>query len=281
MSMPPTTASEIDNEEYFGIGPPSNIRKPETSELTKALDQLEPCKTLKATTSLAAPSSTPIRRRQLLGAAGTIAAGAAAATLLNAPAVHAATLTDHFNILATGEALFVTFYSQAVAHYEDLRIYGKALNALEAILTEEQIHLDFAMANGGTPATTQFSFPDGYDTFTHRHLFLRTQQLAEELTNGALLAWIKDMATMGNPRLAQIGGELMQVEGGHRVVGRVIMDAEPWDDWGFGPVSPQLTSFLDVPTVVAAAGFLSPNPGNDFTFRPVSSTFPGVINTSP
>ncbi|TPV99050.1 MAG: hypothetical protein USCAAHI_01518 [Beijerinckiaceae bacterium] len=62
-------------------------------------------------------------------------------------------------------------------------------------------------------ATTQFSFPNGHDTFTQRHLFLQTQQLAEELTNGALLAWINDMATMGQPRLAQIGGELMQVEG--------------------------------------------------------------------
>jgi hypothetical protein len=222
-----------------------------------------------------------IRRRQLLGAAGTMAAGAAAATLLNAPAVHAGTLTDYFNILATGEALFVTFYSQAVAHYKDLGISGKALNALEAIATEEQIHLDFAVANGGLPATTQFSFPHGQDTFTQRDLFLQTQQLGEELTNGALLAWIKDMAAMGHPRLAQIGGELMQVEGGHRVVGRVIMEAEPWDDWGFGPVSPQLKSFLDVPTVVKAAGFLSPMPGNDFTFRPVSPTFPGVINTSP
>ena len=111
------------------------------------MDQLAPCKTLKATTSLAAPFSPPIRRRQLLGAAGTIAAGDATATLLNAPAAHAATLTDYFNILATGEALFVTFYSQAVAHYGDLRIYGRALNALEAILTEEQIHLDLAMAN--------------------------------------------------------------------------------------------------------------------------------------
>jgi hypothetical protein len=223
-----------------------------------------------------------MRRRQLLGAAGTIAVGAAAAALLNAPAVHAqTTLTDYFNILATGEALFVTFYSNAVAHHDDLRIFGRALNALEAILTEEQIHLDFAVAKGGTPATTQFSFPNGQDTFRQRHLFLQTQQLAEELTNGALLAWINDMATMGQPRLAQIGGELMQVEGGHRVVGRVIMEDVPWDDWGFGPVSPQLTSFLDVPTVVKAAGFLSPAPGNDFTFRPANSTFPGVINTAP
>jgi hypothetical protein len=59
---------------------------------------------------------------------------------------------------------------------------------------------------------------------------LATQQLGEELTNGALLAWIKDMAMMNRTRLAEIGGQLMQVEGGHRVVGRVIQNATPWDN---------------------------------------------------
>jgi hypothetical protein len=221
-------------------------------------------------------------RRELLGAAGTAAAGAAAATFLSSPAAHAwSAFPQHFSILATGEALFVTFYREAVAHHRDLGIFGDALVALQAILTEEQIHLDFATRNGGTPATTHFSFPHGHDTFKQRHLFLETQQLAEELTNGALLAWIYDFATIGQPRLAQIGGQLMQVEGGHRVVGRVIMDADPWDNWGFGPVASELKSFLDVPTVVKAAGFLSPVPGNDFEFHPVSSTFPGVINTTP
>ena len=84
---------------------------------------------------------------------------------------------------------------------------------------------------------------------------------------------------MGRPRLAQIGGQLMQVEGGHRVVGRVILDAEPWDNWAFGPVV--LESFLQVPAAVKAAGFLSPRPGNDFAFHPVSASFPGVIHTKP
>ena len=84
---------------------------------------------------------------------------------------------------------------------------------------------------------------------------------------------------MGLPRLAQIGGQLMQVEGGHRVVGRVIMHADPWDNWAFGPVS--LENFLLVPSVVAAAGFLSPRPGNDFAFHPVSASFPGVIHRQP
>jgi hypothetical protein len=143
----------------------------------------------------------------------------------------------------------------------------------------EQIHFNFAVANGGTPATTHFSFPHGTQTFQDRGTFLATQQLGEELTNGALLAWIKDFATMGQPRLAQIGGQLLQVEGGHRVVGRVLLGAEPWDNWGFGPVT--LTSFLQVPEAVMNAGFLSPRPGNDFTFHPASATFPGVINTTP
>lgn len=189
---------------------------------------------------------------------------------------------DHggaINILATGEALFVTFYNQAVIHKEQLGFHGAALNALEAIRAEEEIHREFAVANGGKAATTHFSFPHGAQTFQSRRLFLETQQLAEELTNGALLAWIKDTASMGLPRLAQIGGQLMQVEGGHRVVGRVLQGAEPWDNWAFGPVT--VAHFLDVPAAVTKAGFLSPRPGNDFEFHPVSPHFPGVIHTAP
>lgn len=222
-----------------------------------------------------------LRRRELLKAAGTLAAGAVALQLSPQVSEAASAFPQHFSILATGEALFVTFYSQAVAHHADLGIFGDALTALQAILAEEQLHFDFAVKNGGTPATTHFSFPHGKQTFQDRSLFLETQQLGEELTNGALLAWIYDFATINQPRISQIGGELMQVEGGHRVVGRVIMQANPWDNWGFGPHATQLQSFLDVPTVVKAAGFLSPVPGNDFIFQPVSPVFPGLINTTP
>ena len=236
---------------------------------------------------MADPTASPspsFRRRHLLEAAGPVLAGGTAATLLDAHAAVAATdagakLKEYFSILATGEALFVTFYSNAVANHQALGLAGAELNAVKAILVEEQIHYDFAVANGGTPATTHFSFPDGAKTFERRALFLRTQQLSEELTNGALLAWIKDMASMGQPRLAQIGGQLMQVEGGHRVVGRVILNAEPWDDWAFGPVA--LDSFLQVPDAVKAHGFLSPRPGNDFGFHRASTNFPGVINRRP
>lgn len=256
----------------------------ETFELRRASESV-PAESPETVAVPEASRSFPVRRRQLLGTSGTVVAGLTAATLLDAYADPAdaadasSTIKEYFSILATGEALFVTFYSQAVANHGKLGIKGDALNALGAILAEEQIHYNFAVANGGTPATTHFSFPHGKDTFEDRSLFLQTQQLSEELTNGALLAWIKDMAAMGRPRLAQIGGQLMQVEGGHRVVGRVIMGANPWDNWAFGPVA--LKSFLQVPAVVKAHGFLSPKPGNDFEYHPVSAHFPGVINTKP
>ncbi len=261
----------------------------DTPEVRKALEEV-PSEVITATTDLMASFTTPVSRRRLLlraaaGAVGIAVAGVGAGAILNAHTVHAeaasggSKLKEFFSILATGEALFTTFYTHGVENHEQLGINGEALDALEAIRTEEQIHYNFAVANGGVPATTHFSFPHGPETFTNRSLFLATQQLSEDLTNGALLAWILDMAEMGLPRLAQIGGQLMQVEGGHRVVGRVIMHADPWDNWAFGPVS--LENFLQVPAVVAAAGFLSPRPGNDFVFHPVSASFPGVIHTRP
>lgn len=257
-----------------------DFRVPSTDPTTTPDDAIT------ATTKLLGSLPDALSRRRLLHAAAGVAgvAGAAATGFLNPLAVHAeaasgSSLKEYFSILATGEALFVTMYSHAVANHARLEIEGAALNALRAILAEEQIHYNFARAHGGVPATTHFSFPHGAATFTNRYLFLQTQQLGEDLTNGALLAWIKDMASMGLPRLAQIGGQLMQVEGGHRVVGRVIMNAEPWDNWAFGPVA--LSSFLQVPAVVKANGFLSPRPGNDFAYEAVSASFPGVIHTAP
>src|SRR5437588_6865573 len=243
----------------------------DTPETRKALEEV-PSEVLTATTDLTASFTTPVSRRRLLrrvaaGAAGVTVAGAAAAAILNAHATHAETLsggsklTEFFSILATGEALFVTFYSNAIAHERNLGLFGPALNALEAIRAEEQEHLNFALSQGGVPATTHFSMPHGHETFEDRNLFLQTQQLSEELTNGALLAWIKDTASMGLPRLAELGGQLMQVEGGHRVVGRMILGVDPIPNWGFGPVV--LDHFTQVPAAVAAAGFLSPKPGND------------------
>ncbi|MGH2410584.1 MAG: hypothetical protein ACRDGS_09475 [Chloroflexota bacterium] len=42
-----------------------------------------------------------------------------------------------------------------------------------------------------------------------------------------------------------------------------------------------LTTFLDVPSAVTKAGFLSPAPGNDFPYQPASASLPGVSYTAP
>jgi hypothetical protein len=226
-----------------------------------------------------------LTRRAVLGG-GTLGAAAAALGALTPLTAFAKAapqsdsgLTQYFDILATGEALFTTFYQLAVLHHQRLGLRGGALNAIQAIAAEEEIHLKLAQAQGGTPATLNFSFPDGEATFSDLGAFLRTQQVAEELTNGALNAWVNDMATNGQPRLAQLGAQLQQVEGGHRVIGRVLAGSNPYDDWAFGPVV--LSSFLQVPQAVTAAGFLSPRPGNNFPFTPAPAFFPGVMNTTP
>ncbi|HEY7780893.1 MAG TPA: hypothetical protein VIC85_11840 [Ktedonobacterales bacterium] len=263
-----------------------HLDRTDSPGIRRAIEEV-PAPALAATNSLMASFARPWSRRWLLRGAVAGATGAAltSAGALGALAVHAEaleggdTLKTFFSIIATGEELFVTLYRLGVANAERLGFNFAQKDALAAIAVEEQIHRDFAVANGGTPVTNNFSFPHGAETFTNREFFLATQQLAEELTNGALLAFIKDTASMGLPRIAQIGGQLMQVEGGHRVVGRVILGANPWDNWAFGPVA--LEHFTDVPAAVTAAGFLSPREGNNFPFVPVSLEFPGVINRHP
>jgi hypothetical protein len=257
-----------------------------TPEMQEPLNN-ESKEALTVTTRLLESFSNSHSRRWLLG--GAVAGGAAlvgaGALSLHATQAHAevrssgSQLTTLFSILATGEALAETFYQVAIAHRVHLLLNHIELNALEAIVAEEELHREFAVANGGVAATTTFSFPHGQATFENRRLFLETQQTIEELTSGALVAWIKDLATMGNPRLAQIGGQLMQVEGGHRTLGRVFQGAEPLENWAFAPVV--LESFTDVPAAVQKAGFLSPVKGNSFTLKAAKNSFPGVINTTP
>src|SRR5947208_12675276 len=102
-------------------------------------------------------------RRTAVGTA-TIMAGVGTLDGLSARAeAHSSgmNLTEYFNILATGEAMSATFYSNAVANHRQLGIHGDDLAALQAIHAEEVMHLKFAQSYGGKLATTHFSFPQG------------------------------------------------------------------------------------------------------------------------
>jgi hypothetical protein len=233
----------------------------------------------------------PVARRQsrhaflkgsAVGAAAVAVGGAGGLSTLVAHAqsmTNDAFLKEVFNILATGEKLGVAFYQRGVANHERLGFFGDQLLSLKAIMVEEQIHNNAAEAHGGMAATTHFSFPLGAATFTDRIAFLTTMRQIEETTNSALLALIRDCAERGLTAYAQLAGQLLSVEGGHRVVGRTLLGTHPVEDWAFGPAL--LPHFLAVPDAVAKAGFLSPAPGNDYPYQPVSASLPGVTYTAP
>ncbi len=133
-------------------------------------------------------------RRSLLkgavvGAAGATGLGAAGAALLPSLAVHAAspkklppcvdTPTTILSVARTAERLAITFYSEGIENAENLGLEGANLANIKAALVEEQIHELFFAANGGVAIASDFSFPQGPDTFKSLSAFIATQQQLE------------------------------------------------------------------------------------------------------
>jgi hypothetical protein len=243
-----------------------------------------------ATTNLYASFAARGSRRRLLqiaaaGTAGIAVIGASAVGLRPATA-HAAdvegaeaTIKQIFSIAATAERLAVTFYSNGLKEADDLGLHGAAKAAIEAALIEEQIHELFFVANGGVPITSTFSFPHAQATFENLGLFIQTQQQLEGVFDSAFLAAIKEFAQMGQPRLAQIAGQIATIESEHRALGRYIAGLVPADDWAFTPVL--VESVSDAPALVKSAGYLSPKSGNSYTYHQVSTADHGVTQRTP
>lgn len=248
-----------------------------------------------ATTRLFASFRGPRSRRALLKGAIAGAVGAtglavgASALLTPAHTVHAQALGGSsctidsiatiFSVAATAERLAVTFYTNGVKHADELGLSGASLEAIEAALIEEQIHELFFVANGGTPLASTFSFPHGHDTFEDLKLFIATQQQLEGVFDSAFLAAIHEFAAMGQPVLARIAGQIATIESEHRALGRFIGGLVPADNWAFSPVL--IPSVGAAPAIVKEAGYLSPRPGNSFTYHQVSTSDEGVIFREP
>ncbi len=253
-----------------------------------------------ATTNLVDLLSVRRTRRKLLkGAAiaggGTVALSTAALLLPKPFLTHAAgadvegseaTAKQIFSIAATAERLAVTFYSHGVANASKLGLSGASLAAIQAALVEEQIHELFFEANGGVPITSTFSFPHSDDTFESLALFIATQQQLEGVFDAAFIAAVKEFCYLGLPRVAQIACQIAMIESEHRALGRYIAEqaglsgfGPPADNWAFAPAL--LESVSDAPAVVAAAGYLSPKPGNTFAYKQVSTADAGVIYRVP
>lgn len=235
-----------------------------------------------------ASSSPTSRRSVLVGAvAGLAGTAGAAALLLPAHPTHAATcntrdvtpIKDIFSIARTAERLAVTFYTHGVKNAEVLGLSGDGLAAIKAALIEEQIHEQYFASNGGTVLASEFSFPQGNDTFETLSTFIATQQILEGVFDSAFLAAVKEFALQNRPDLAQIAAQIATVEAEHRALGRFIGGLTPADNWAFSPV--QVAKVSDAPSLITSAGFLSPKNGNRYTYQPTNISDENVIHRVP
>jgi len=186
----------------------------------------------------------------------------------------AASIKAIFTVARTAEQLAVTFYTNGIANAAALGLTAVQKGQLQAALVEEQLHQILFTSQGGDSLADTFSFPQGTKTFTDLQTFIATQQMLEGVFDSAFLAAVREFAELGQPVLAQIASQIAAVESEHRVLGRAIAGLEPADNWTYAPV---LISFVaDAPAAVAAAGFLSPVPGNSYKYTPVDTSTPGI-----
>lgn len=252
-----------------------------------------------ATGDLMASFARPRSRRGLLkgvavGAAGTALAGGAMTGIavfgghsLKTPTAHAAsgdTIPFILSAALTAEALAVTFYGQGIAHHNLLGLSGSDLAYLKAAQLEEQIHLNFLAAAGGTSLTTTFSFPNGAATFKSLPTFVATLGQLETAFVAAYLAAVKDFANFQRADLAQIAAQICGVECEHRTLARDIGGLIPADNVAFEAVL--VPSVGAAVTYLASAGYLSPSGDNSYQYSQVSTSAPilsaaGITNTTP
>jgi Ferritin-like domain len=231
------------------------------------------------------------RRTFLKGAVVTSVAAAGVGLLTkSASAQSADSVQTILNVAATAETLAVTFYTNGVNNATQLGLTGGALDDIKAALIEEQIHLNFFKTAGGVPAAQTFSFPKGPATFMDLSTFISTQQQLEGVFDSAFIAASYEFVQLGHPELARTAVQIAMIESEHRALGRdiasdrnITLDASmagtaspnPADNWAFAPQT--LPSVGAAPALVQAAGYLSPNGVNTFTFQDQTANFSGSV----
>ncbi len=243
-----------------------------------------------STTVAARRSRRSLLRGAAIGAVSVTGVAVAGAGLFsamprtNAHAAAPATCDDPvqtiLNIAATAEQLAVTFYTEGIKHAATLGITGQNLAYLQGAIVEEQIHQKFLVKNGAMPLTGTFSFPSANQTFQDQTTFINTLDMLETAFESAYLAAVKEFADQNQTGLAQVAAQICTIEAEHRALGRSISTKIPLaNNWAFTPVLVKNVS--DAVTALTNEGFLSPVPGNSFTYAEVSTVNYMVIRRVP
>ncbi|MDQ2886236.1 MAG: ferritin-like domain-containing protein [Chloroflexota bacterium] len=182
------------------------------------------------------------------------------------------------NVAITAEQLAVTFYTQALAHADRIGFGEAARLDIAAALVEEQIHEQFLAKQKAKALTSKFSFPFGRQTFERMDAFIKVQQQLETLFVAAYIASAREFAVLKRPDLVQIAMQIGTVEAEHRALGRAIGGLRPADNHAFSPAL--VKNVGDAAAILKKDGYLTPKPGNMFEFKPVSTTFDGLVARS-
>jgi len=202
---------------------------------------------------------------------------AASVPSYNAKATKAA-IQNILNIAITAEELAVVFYTNVLKNSNHLGFSNAGFLDIEAALLEEQIHQAFLAKQGAKALTNTFSFPFGNATFTNFNHFITVQQKLEALFVAAYLAAGKQFAQLGRPDLVQIAAQIGGVEAEHRVLGRALAAMRPVNNRAFETAL--VKTVADAATVLKNGGFLTPKPGNTFTFHAISLSLNGLSGSS-
>jgi hypothetical protein len=199
--------------------------------------------------------------------------GAAHADSVNSSNAKAA-IQAILNIAITAEELAVIFYSNVIKNANHLGFSNAGFLDIQAALIEEQIHQTFLAKQGAKALTNTFSFPFGNDTFRNFNHFITVQQLLEALFVAAYIAAGREFAQLGRPDLVQIAAQIGGIEAEHRAIGRAIGGMRPANNRAFETLL--VNAVADAPAVLKKDGFLNPQPGNSFVFKPVSTMMNGL-----
>lgn len=216
----------------------------------------------------------------LLPAAAGAQGGGTSTFVTTNPGTSPDSVQTILSVFRTAEQLAVTLYTNGIrnAVAGKLNITGQNLNNMKAALIEEQLHQEFFAAQGGQSLANTFSFPDGDATFTDVPTFVRNVQVLEGVFDSAFLAGVREFAQLGQPDLATIAAQVAWVEGEHRVLARAIVNlappGDPDDNWVFAPVL--VESVGTAPDLVSRSGYMSPRPGNTFTYQAIDFADPAL-----
>lgn len=189
-------------------------------------------------------------------------------------------LQQIFNVALTAEYLATTFLGNAIANADALGLTPANLQVLKASQAAEADHVNIFQLLGAQPATTTFSFPQGLKTVTDLPTFASTLVLLETTCVAMYLTASGEAAVLGRPDVARLMASLVGVESEHRVLARQLAGLLPPNNVSFETTP--FTAVSQAAAAIQAAGFLSPTPGNSFSFPgPVAIDFTGVTARHP